>query len=77
MDFPTSTVTNKIIDQLYISDEDNRVDTVKVSSVDLTQLVSNVLYNIAVGVGEGGTGTGGWHKLYSFEPEGCGCAGVV
>jgi VCBS repeat-containing protein len=107
MDLSSSTVTNKIIDQLYISDEDSRADNVKVagadyvrtgagndvvelldlnfrqldggagidilkinaaiSSIDLTQLVSNSRSNTTVGVGEGGTGTGGWHKLYSFE----------
>lgn len=105
MDLSTSAVTNRIIDQLYISNEDARADTVKVagagyvrtgagndvvelmnlnfrqldggagtdtlkinaavSSIDLTQLVSNARNTTTVGAGEGGTG--GWHKLYGFE----------
>jgi hypothetical protein len=107
MSLTFSASSSKIIDNLYVSDADARVDVVKVagadyvrtgagndvvevmdlnfrqldggagkdtlkinaavSSVDLTQLVSNARYNTTVGVGEGGTGLGGWHKLYSFE----------
>jgi VCBS repeat-containing protein len=107
MSLTFSASSSKIIDNLYVSDADARVDVVQVagadyvrtgagndvvevmdlnfrqldggagkdtlkinaavSSVDLTQLVSNARYNTTVGVGEGGTGTGGWHKLYSFE----------
>jgi VCBS repeat-containing protein len=107
MSLTLSASSSKIIDNLYVSDADARVDVVQVagadyvrtgagndvvevmdlnfrqldggagkdtlkvnaavSSVDLTQLVSNARYNTTVGVGEGGTGTGGWHKLYSFE----------
>ena len=107
MDLTTTAVTDRITDQLYISDTDSRIDTVTVSgadyvrtgagndvvtvqdlnfrqldggagtdtlkfganitNIDLSQLVSNARNNTTMGVGEGGTGTGGWHKLYSFE----------